>query len=645
MMEEDNKKETYNADSIKVLRNLESVRQNPSMYLGNIESGEALHNCAREILDNSVDEYLAGNFCDSIEVTLYKDNSICISDNGRGIPVDIKEGEGVSALQVVMCNLSAGGKFDNKTYTISSGLHGIGASAVNAVSEWLEVEVRRDNKVWFQRYERGIPQHKVKAIGQCTRKTGTKITFKPDAEIFKHNDKFQAKKLLERIRELSYLNVGLEIIFKNEQDETQETFKDKEGLDTFIRYLRKEHQTINDTIKISHRDNAQGIAVDLVLQWTDSQSSDNVLCYSNTVRNDDFGTHYQGFRTGLNRAINKINDDKRWVRLKEGIKVEDSLNGLYAIVSVKMKGAAYASQTKSKLINSEVKAFVDFVVFEGISQFFSEHNKTAKGIIERIGLSAKAREEARKAKERVFKTSDEFSSIGILPGKLADCSSKNPDERILIITEGESATGTMKNSRDRRTTALLPLRGKILNVEKSKPEKIFDNEQIRNIFISLGITMNKSGEVNCSNIRFKTIVIATDSDVDGGSIRCLLLTLFFRFLKPVIENGYLYIAQSPLYRVLYKKERIYLKDESEFTEFKNKHNEEYSAQYFKGLGELSTEDTYDTLLDPDKRIWRKVTVKDFDEADSMLSLLMGPVVEPRAKWISENATYARNIDI
>jgi len=585
-------------------------------------------------------------FCDSIKVTLQKGNEIVIEDNGRGIPVDIKEEEGISALQVVMCNLASGGKFDNQSYKISSGLHGIGASAVNAVSEWLKVEVRRDGKIWFQEYECGIPKAKVKAIGQCTRKTGTKITFKPDESIFQKNNQFKASKIIERIRELSYLNVGLEIVFENETDGTKEVFKSKEGLATYIKFLRKDKTPINsDVILMSHNDEKQNISIDMALQWTESQSTDNIMCYSNNVRNYDGGTHLAGFRIGLNRAINKVNEDKKWIRgIKEGIKVEDSLSGLIAIVSIKTPNAAYSSQTKNKLINSEIKGFTDYVISEGLYSFLTEHTKTGKAIVSRIALSAKAREEARKAKERVFK-SGEFSSIGILPGKLADCSSKNPDERILIITEGESATGTMKNSRDRRTTALLPLRGKILNVEKAKPEKIFENEQIKNIFISLGITMNKNGDVDCSNIRFKTVVIATDSDVDGGSIRCLLLTLFFRFLKPVIENGYLYVAQPPLYRILYKKERIYLKDETEFIKFKNKHNgEQYSAQYFKGLGELSNEDTYDTLLDPEKRIWRKVSVKDFEEADSTVSLLMGPAVEPRAKWISENS-FGVHLDI
>lgn len=634
----------YTSENIKILRGLESVRKNPSMYLGDITSGEALHNAVREVLDNSADEHMAG-FCSSIEVTFHKDNSITIEDDGRGIPVDIKKEEGVSALELIMCNLSAGGKFDSDSYRISAGLHGIGVSATNAISEWLKVEVRRDGKVWFQEYERGIPKAKVKAIGQCTRKTGTKITFKPDETIFKENNKIKASKVLERIRELSYLNVGLEMKFVDETNNTEEFFKDKEGLSTFIKFLRKDKRTINDTISISYKDDSKNISVDLALQWTDSQSGE-VLCFSNTVRNDDGGTHLQGFRTGLNRCINKINDEKKWVRLKEGIKVDDSLGGLFAIVSVKMVSAAYASQTKSKLINSEVKAFVDSIACEGLYQFFSEHNKTAKSIVSRIALSAKAREEARKARERVFKVNDEFSSIGVLPGKLADCSSKEPNERILIITEGESAAGTLKNARDRRTTAVLPLRGKILNVEKAKIEKIIENEQIRNIFISLGLTMNKEGELDCSNIRFKTIVIATDSDVDGGSIRCLLLTLFYRFMKPVIENGYLFIGQPPLYRITYKKEKIYLKDESEYNEFKKKHEgENFIANYFKGLGELGTEDLYTTMLDPKNRIWKKVSVSDFTEADSTVTLLMGPVVEPRAKWIEDNATYVKGIDI
>jgi DNA gyrase subunit B len=637
--------EKYDASSIKILKNLEAVRQNAGLFLGDVNDGSGLLNAFRECVDNCIDEHMAG-YCDSIEVTLHTDNSITVEDNGRGIPVEIKEEEGISCLQIVMCTLNAGAKFDSKTYSVSSGLHGIGISATNAVSEWLKVEVRRDDKVWFQEYARGIPKHKVKAIGQCTRKTGTKITFKPDEEIFKLNNQFQSKKILEHIRELAYLNVGLEIIFNNELDGTKEVFKDKDGLATFIKHLRKDKKTINDeVILISHKDDVQKMAVDIALQWTDSQSTDNILCYSNIVRNDDGGTHLQGFRTGINRAVNKINDEKKWIRgIKEGIKVDDTISGLYAIVSVKMPGAAYASQTKSKLINSEVKGFVDFVIFEGLYQFLSEHNRIGKEIVSRIGLSAKAREAARKAKEKVF-SSEEFSSIGILPGKLADCSSKDPNERMILICEGESAAGTLKQARDRRTTAILSLRGKPLNVEKAKSARVFENEEIKNIFTSLGITMNKNGEIDCSNIRFKTVVLCADADIDGRSICCLLLTLFYRFLKPIIENGYLYIAQPPLYRVIYKKERLYLKDENALNDFRKKHGESFAANYLKGLGEMNSDDLYATLLDPEKRIWKRVTVSDFAEADSTISLLMGPDVPPRAQWIAENANYVRHIDI
>lgn len=638
------KQSSYDSTSIISLKDLEPVRVRPSLFLGDTTDGSALHRCFFEVFDNSVDEFLAGH-ATKIDITLGKDNVLTVEDNGRGIPVDIKKEEGISALQVVMCTLNAGGKFDNKSYEISSGLHGIGVSAVNAVSKWLKVEVRRDDKVWFQEYERGIPKAKVKAIGQCTRKTGTKVTFCPDGEIFKENNIFDSKKILNRIREVAYLNIGLEICFKDEINDTEEIFKDKEGLASFIKHLRGEKAPINDIITISHKDKDKNITVDLALQWVNSQSINGINCFTNTVKNTDGGTHLQGFRTGLNRAINKINDEKKWVRgIKDGIKVDDSITGLIAIISVKMQGASFSSQTKDKLVNSEVKGFVDFVVYEGIYQFFSEHNRTGKAVVSRIALSAKAREAARKAKEKVF-SSEEFSSIGTLPGKLADCSEKDPEKRCLIITEGESASGTLKQARSRENTAILPLRGKPLNIEKAKLEKIVVNEEIKNIFTSLGIIINK-GEVDCSNARYHTIVLAADADPDGNSIRCLLLTLFFRFMKPIIENGWLYIAQPPLYVVNYKKGKIYIKDEKTFEDFKKKHqNESFSSQYLKGLGEMQVDDLYTNILDPKNRIWKKVTIKDAEEADRIVSLLMGPLVPPRAQWIEEHAGFAQYIDV
>lgn len=635
----------YDSTSIISLKDLEPVRVRPSLFLGDTTDGSALHRCFFEVFDNSVDEFLAGH-ATKIDITLEKDNVLTVEDNGRGIPVDIKKEEGVSALQVVMCTLNAGGKFDNKSYEISSGLHGIGVSAVNAVSKWLKVEVRRDDKVWFQEYERGIPKAKVKAIGQCTRKTGTKVTFCPDGEIFKENNIFDSKKILNRIREVAYLNIGLEICFKDEINDTEEIFKDKEGLASFIKHLRSEKAPINDIITISHKDKDKNITVDLALQWVNSQSINGINCFTNTVKNTDGGTHLQGFRTGLNRAINKINDEKKWVRgIKDGIKVDDSITGLIAIISVKMQGASFSSQTKDKLVNSEVKGFVDFVVYEGIYQFFSEHNRTGKAVVSRIALSAKAREAARKAKEKVF-SSEEFSSIGTLPGKLADCSEKDPEKRELFILEGQSAGGSAKNGRDRKIQSIYPMRGKILNIEKAKIEKIIQNEEIKNIMTIVGAKISKEGSVDLSNVNYHKVIILTDADVDGSHIRTLLLTLFYRYMKEVIEKGFLYVACPPLYKVVTKKENMYASNENELKKItKNMKEGSYRVTRFKGIGEMNEDDLWQTTLNPEARTIKKISIEDAQDTEDIVSLLMGNDIEIRKQWIEQNAVYAENLDI
>jgi DNA gyrase subunit B len=638
---------SYDSTSIISLKDLEPVRTRPALFLGDTTDGSALHRCFFEVFDNAVDEFLAGH-ATKIDITLGKENTITIEDDGRGIPVDIKKEEGISALQVVMCTLNAGGKFDNKAYEISSGLHGIGVSAVNAVSEWLKAEVRRDDKVWFQEYQKGIPKSKVKAIGQCTRKTGTKITFKPDEEIFKENNKFDSKKILNRIREVAYLNVGLEISFIDETSSSQEeiVFKDKEGLTSFIKHLRDEKVPINDIITISHRDEEKKISVDLALQWVNAQFTNGVNCFTNTVRNTDGGTHLQGFRTGLNRAINKINDEKKWVRgIKDGIKVDDSITGLIAIVSVKMQGASFSSQTKDKLVNSEVKGFVDYVVCEAIYQFFSEHNRTGKAVVSRIALSAKAREAARKAKEKVF-SSEEFSSIGTLPGKLADCSEKDPEKRELFILEGQSAGGSAKNGRDRKIQSIYPMRGKILNIEKAKIEKIIQNEEIKNIMTVVGAKISKDGNVDLSNVNYHKVIILTDADIDGAHIRTLLLTLFYRYMKEVIEKGFLYVACPPLYKIVTRKENIYASNENELKKITKSMKEgTYRVTRFKGIGEMNEDDLWQTTLNPEVRTIKKISIEDAQDAEDIVSLLMGNDIEIRKQWIEQNAVYVENLDI
>lgn len=634
----------YDSNSIISLKDLEPVRKNPALFLGDITDGSALHRCFFEVFDNAVDEFLAG-YANKIDIVLKKDNSISIEDNGRGIPVDIKKDEGISALQIVMCTLNAGGKFgNNSAYEISSGLHGIGVSAVNAVSKWLKAEIRRDEKVWYQEYKRGVPVEKVKTIGVCTRRTGTKITFCPDEEIFKENNLFDSKKILNRIREVAYLNIGLEINFKDEINNIEENFKEKEGLASYIKILRGEKTPINDTMLISHKDEEKRMSVDIALQWINSQNQ-NINCFTNIVRNIDGGTHLQGFRIGLNRAINKLNDEKKWVRgIKDGIKIEDSLSGLCAVISVKMKGAAFSSQTKDKLINSEVKNFVDFVIFEGVYNFFNEHPRIGKAVVSRIALSAKAREAAKKAKEKVF-NSEQFSSIGILPGKLTDCSEKNPEKRELFILEGESAGGSAKNGRDRKIQSIYPMRGKILNIEKAKLEKIIQNEEIKNILTIIGAKFN-NGNIDLSNINYHKIIILTDADIDGAHIRTLLLTLFFRYAKEIIDKGYLYVACPPLYKIVTKKENIYASNENELKKItKNMKEGSYKVTRFKGIGEMNADDLWQTTLNPETRTIKKISIENDKDAEDIVYLLMGNNAEIRKKWIEQNAIYVENLDI
>ena len=557
--------EKYQAESIKVLEGLSAVRKRPAMYIGNIGI-EGLHHLVYEVVDNSIDESMAG-FCDFIHVIINENNSITVEDNGRGIPVDIHPTEGISALELVLTKLHAGGKFDNQTYKVSGGLHGVGISVVNALSKYLEVEVYRDGKIYNQKYEKGIPITPVTIIGE-TKKRGTKVTFIPDEEIFTETTEFQYDILQARMRELAYLNNNITIKLEDKRSEKTAEFHFKGGIVSFVEHLNKNKELIFDKpIYISaEKDN---VAIEIAFQYNDGYS-EKLLSYVNNIRTKEDGTHVTGFRQALTKCINKyLADDNISKKLKEKIEGDDVREGLTCIVSVKVPNPQFEGQTKSKLGNSEVRSIVSSVVYENLSLFFEENPSIVKKMLEKIVEAARAREAARKAKELSRKSS---SGLDItLAGKLADCQEKNPEHREIFIVEGDSAGGSAKQGRDRKFQAILPLRGKIMNVEKARFNKILSSEEIRNLISSIGTGIGTgigSDDFDINKLKYHKIIIMTDADVDGAHIRTLLLTFFYRHMYELIEKGYLYIAQPPLYRVVYgKNKEIFLKDDSEFNKF------------------------------------------------------------------------------
>lgn len=640
----------YSASSIQVLEGLEAVRKRPAMYIGDIGQ-KGLHHLVYEVVDNSIDEALAG-YCDSIQVTINEDGSITVVDNGRGIPVDFHEKEGKSALEVVMTVLHAGGKFDKGSYKVSGGLHGVGVSCVNALSSSLKAEVRRDGKIFQQEYERGKPLEPIREVG-TTDQTGTAITFMPDSTIF-NNTEYKYSILAGRMRELAFLNAGLEIILtdKREKDEEgnykSERFYSKDGLVEFVSFIDSNREPlIEKPIFISTVKN--DIPVDIAILYNTS-FNENVYSYVNNINTIEGGTHLTGFRRGLTRTLkNWAEKSGMFSKLKFDISGDDFREGLTAVISVKVAEPQFEGQTKTKLGNSDVSLAVDQAVSTMLSNYLEENPKDAKAIVNKVILAATARHAARKARELVQRKS--VLSGGGLPGKLADCSVRDPEKAEIFLVEGDSAGGTAKQGRDRRFQAILPLRGKILNVEKALQHKVFENEEIKNIFTALGVTIGTeedSKALNLDKLRYHKIVIMTDADVDGSHIATLIMTFFFRYMKELIKKGYLYIATPPLYFLKKGKIEEYCWTDAQRREFIEKYangkEDTVHVQRYKGLGEMNAEQLWMTTMNPEKRLLRQVTYENAAEADRIFSMLMGDDVPPRREFIEKNATYA-NIDV
>lgn len=637
----------YGASSIQVLEGLEAVRKRPSMYIG--DTGvKGLHHLVYEVVDNSIDEALAGH-CSHIEVTINTDNSITVTDNGRGIPVDMHEKEGKSALEVVMTVLHAGGKFDKGSYKVSGGLHGVGVSCVNALSKLLHVEVSRNGKVYMQEYSCGIPQFDVKEIGTSTH-TGTSVTFHPDKDIF-HETVYQYSILAARLRELAYLNAGIHLQITDMRVEGEngqpkiEHFHSDQGLREFVKYIDSSREAlIQDVIHISTE--KYGTPVEIAMVYNTSYS-ENLHSYVNNINTIEGGTHVAGFRTALTRTLKKYAEDNKLLeKAKIEINGDDFREGLTAVISVKVAEPQFEGQTKTKLGNDEVKGMVDKAVGEALGNYLEEHPNEAKTIVQKVILAATARNAARKARELVQRKSP-LSGSG-LPGKLADCSSKDPALSELFLVEGDSAGGSAKSGRDRQFQAILPLRGKILNVEKAMFHKAFESEEIRNIYTALGVTIGTeedSKALNMSKLRYHKVVIMTDADVDGSHIATLILTFFFRYMKELIENGYVYIATPPLYLCKKGKVAEYCWTEEQRLRFIDTYgggNEGgITQQRYKGLGEMNPEQLWETTMNPENRTLRQITIENAAEADQIFSMLMGDDVGPRREFIEANATYAR----
>lgn len=645
-MSEEIKKSSYSADSIQALEGMEHVRMRPSMYIGDVGI-RGLHHLVYEVVDNSIDEALAG-YCNSIQVTINVDNSITVKDNGRGIPVDIHKKEGVSALEVVMTKIGAGGKFDKDSYKVSGGLHGVGVSCVNALSDHLRAEVHRDGKIWEQEYERGKAIYPARAIGE-TNATGTSVTFKPDGTIFTQTLEYNYDTLAARLRELSYLNKGITITLTDlrEIDENgnskSETFHSKDGLKEYVKFLDGNRTPIISHV-ISMENDKGEIPVEVALIYNDSYS-ENIFSYVNNINTHEGGTHLQGFRMGLTRTLKKYADQSGLLdKLKFEITGDDFREGLTAIVSVKVMEPQFEGQTKTKLGNREVVSPVSQAVADMLEAYLEENPADAKTIVQKVILAAQARHAAKKAREMVQRKT--VMSGGGLPGKLADCSEQDPERCEIFFVEGDSAGGTAKSGRDRNFQAIMPLRGKILNVEKAMHHKVFENEEIRNIFTALGVTIGTEEDakaLNLSKLRYHKVIIMCDADVDGSHIATLILTFFFRYMRELIENGYVYIATPPLYMVKKGNNKAYAWNDEQRQELMNSMGAGATVQRYKGLGEMNAEQLWDTTMDPKYRTLRQITINNAADADYVFSMLMGDDVPPRREFIEKNAIYA-NID-
>ena len=647
----------YSAESIKVLEGLEAVRKRPAMYIGDVGK-RGLHHLVYEVVDNSIDEALAG-YCTRVIVIFNPDGSVTVEDNGRGIPVDIHKEEKKPAVEAVMTLLHAGGKFDKGSYKVSGGLHGVGVSVVNALSEWLWVEVKRDGKIHRQDYKIGNAQNKLRTTGKA-KKTGTKVCFYPDKSIFK-TIKFEYDIIAERLRELAYLNKGIEIILKDEREEGGESdrFKFKGGLSDFVKYLDENNNPLHNKVITVQKENGQ-VPVDVALRYGNTYN-DNILTFVNNINTIEGGTHLSGFRSALTRAMNNHATKNNLIKAKKNEKInltgEDFREGLTAIISIKVAEPQFEGQTKTKLGNGDVKGIVDTVVYEGILDFLEQNPSIGRRVIEKALLAARSRSAARKARELIRRKSALGGSS--LPGKLADCSNRDPAFCELYLVEGDSAGGSAKQGRDRRTQAILPLRGKVINSEKARIDKLLSNNEVQSMITALGAGFGgsedesgekSSGDFEIEKLRYHKIIIMTDADVDGSHIRTLLLTFFYRKMKEVIDGGYLYLALPPLYRVSQGKKEAYAYDDNERDLLiermkKDNKNTKVSIQRYKGLGEMNPGQLWETTMDPERRTLLRVSVESAVEAAETFQNLMGHDVEARRTFIERNAKFVVNLDV
>ena len=638
-MAEKKNKTNYDAGSIQVLEGLEAVRKRPGMYVGGTDV-KALHHLVYEVVDNAVDEALAG-VCDQIDITIHKDMSVSVRDNGRGIPVGIHPTQKKSALEVVMTTLHAGGKFGGGGYKVSGGLHGVGVSAVNALSEWCEVEVRLEGAVHFQRYERGYPKAAVKVIGKAkANETGTLVTFKYDPQIFKEEMEFRFDTLIQRFREMAFVTRGVTIKFIDERNEREMTFYFEGGITAFVRYLNRNRQGLHPVVHVEKE--IDGIGIEAAIQYTDSYT-ESVYSFANTINTVDGGTHLTGLRSSLTRVVNDYARKNGLLKDADpNFSGDDTREGLTAIVSIKHPDPQFESQTKVKLMNPEVQTHVTQAVAEAFATFLEENPQAAKSIIAKCLTSARARDAARKARDLVIRKSALESLT--LPGKLADCSERDSSKTELYIVEGDSAGGSAKQGRDRHFQAILPLRGKILNTERARLDKILGNNEVRSLISALGTGIGDNFDLE--GLRYGRVIIMTDADVDGSHIRTLLLTFFFRYMPQLIDGGHMFIAQPPLYRVAFKNQVKYAYSDKEKDKYvKEIGTDKVGIQRYKGLGEMNPEQLWETTMNPANRTLLLVTVEDAAEADRTFDMLMGDAVDPRKKFIQTHAKSVRNLDI
>mgnify|MGYP001334118876 FL=1 len=630
----------YDSSNIQVLKGLEAVKKRPGMYIGDTDDGSGLHHMVFEVLDNCIDEAMAG-YCSDIKVIINKNGSVTVEDDGRGIPVDVHKKEGVSAAQLIMTTLHSGGKFDDNSYKVSGGLHGVGVSVVNALSKKLTLEVHRDGGEYFQEYENGKPKAKLKKVKKSN-KTGTKITFFPSEKIFTSIE-FEVERIYKRIQELSFLNAGVLINVEDKKSGKSKKFKNNGGLSSYVTHLKGRKQIVSEIFECSATENEVG--VEIAMQWTDSYS-ENVLCYTNNIPQKDGGTHLAGFRGSLTRVLKAFIKKENAKKTPTDLLGEDVREGLLAIISVKVPDPKFSSQTKEKLVSSEVEAVVSSIFSKYFKDFLLENPKDAMSIVSKVSEAALAREAARKAREMTRRKG--VLEIAGLPGKLADCQEKDPKLSEIYIVEGDSAGGSAKQGRNRKNQAILPLKGKIINVEKARIDKVLGSAEVGTLIKALGCGIGKE-DFDINNLRYHRIIIMTDADVDGSHIRTLLLTFFYRQMYEIVEKGHIYIALPPLYKITKGKEFIYASDESEKDNAIKKLSKSGSrgldVQRYKGLGEMNPEQLWTTTMDPSNRRMMRVDIKDVQDANESFEILMGDDVEPRREFIDANALSVKELDI